>query len=114
LAATPGVQQNHGFVAGQVVVISGCPIAGYNGIFPIVNTGGNFFSYFNPISGLAPTNVGVVTTTTDLTYLAGNIGQSGGANGLIKLGSGSLLLSGNSTFAGQVDVNGGSLGFTSS
>src|SRR5205085_10260388 len=28
LAATPGVQQNHGFVAGQVVVISGCPIGG--------------------------------------------------------------------------------------
>ncbi|HLX60816.1 MAG TPA: autotransporter-associated beta strand repeat-containing protein, partial [Planctomycetota bacterium] len=99
---------NHGLVAGQVIQVSGVPISGYNGTYTVLSVpSAAQLTYFDPNATLGGTGGGAVTSATDFALLAGNIGQSGGSNGFIKLGGGLLGLAGNNTFNGQVDLNAG-------
>jgi|GEM_PF-5311373 len=67
-------------------------------------TGNNFISA--PITLAANTSV---TTTAGTLTIDGNIGETGGARTLTKLGNGTLVLNGNNSYTGPTYVNAGTL-----
>jgi autotransporter-associated beta strand protein len=87
-----------------------------NGNFLNFNGGGlQFSSVFDPSVRIMTFQVGGATIDTQ-TYnitMANPIGN-GGAGGLTKLGSGTLTLSGQETYAGDTTINGGTLAIAGS
>ena len=96
----------HGFTVGEIAVVSGVGVAGYNGTFTITGVTANTFTYTDSVTGLAASGGGIVKEGPGLA--GGSLNFSSNA---IGSGTGALhSISGINTWTGNGTVPGSGTG----